>query len=115
MTQTLTERVTAKDRTDVSLAEEALKAADLQALHQMVIRLVGERRQLAQGFDALITGWSMLGGEKQQDTEAMFALERVATEAITFAREVVHALTQTKAGDQPKASITPGQGIGRKR
>lgn len=84
-----------KERDDLSLAEEAARNADVAQLHTLLRRVIEERTQLAKGFEAVVRGWSLMGGEKSDASpEAMFAIERVAHEAIAFAREVVQALTK---------------------
>ena len=84
-----------KELDDLGLADEALKKADAAQLHTILKRVVAERTELAKALDALISGWSLMKGETPEIApEVMFAMERVATEAITFAREVVQALMQ---------------------
>ncbi len=86
-----------KDATkDRSLADELLQAADLRELHTLCKRMIDEREALAKGFNAVVQGWSMIDnkGPSTSDPDAIAAIERIATEAIQFAREVVQAMKQ---------------------
>jgi hypothetical protein len=90
------ERAVADEKKDLTLADELLNAQDAKALHQMVRRLIGDRIALAQGIEALGSAMTILRVEPRalgQDKDATAAVERVATEAIGLAREVVRAFS----------------------
>lgn len=82
---------------DRSLADEAKERADVAELHTMVLRLLEDRRQLAEAFDSMIRGWSIMQGSPNasavhvQDKDAIAAIQHVATEAIQLAREVIRS------------------------
>lgn len=80
---------------DLSLVEQAMKNNDVAALHATCVRLLKEREQLARGFEAMVTGWAMLKSDMPSPANqpAIDAIERVAHEAILFAREVVQAFS----------------------
>jgi hypothetical protein len=85
-------RDAAKDR---SLADELLDAANLQELHTLCRRMIDERETVAKGFNAVVQAWSLID-DKGSSPDSVAAVERIATEAIQFAREVVQALKPTK-------------------
>jgi hypothetical protein len=83
---------------DMTLADEAKERNDVIELHAIVGRLLVDRKQLAEAFDGMVMGWAMLRDGQTQpkpttaDKDVIAAIERVAHEAIAFAREVVQAL-----------------------
>lgn len=83
---------------DRTTADQLLESADAKALHGLVIRLIDERLALARGIEAIGTAMSVLreGLPGSRDSqEATASLERVATEALGLAREVVRAFSTT--------------------
>ena len=80
----------AKDR---ALADELFQSAKLQEMHTLCRRMIDERETLAHGFNAVIQGWALISDKgAPADVESVAAVERIASEAIQFAREVVQAL-----------------------
>lgn len=88
------------EASDLALAEELRDQVKVVELYALTRRLIGERRKLAEGFKAVISGFTMLRNEDAPgpSQDAIQSIERVAHEAIAFAREVVQALTRTKDG-----------------
>lgn len=95
----LSERAIKDEAKDVALADELREAAKVEELYALTRRLIQERRQVAEAFNAMVTTWNLMNSEsgiRQPDQEAINSIERVAHEAISFAREVVQALTRGK-------------------
>jgi hypothetical protein len=88
------ERAIKDAASDRAMADELRDAADLQQLHTLCRRMIDEREILAKGFNAVIQGWALIDdrGATKPDIDSIAAVERIATEAIQFAREVVQAL-----------------------
>lgn len=78
---------------DRASADRFLEASDTQALHTLCHRMIDDREKMAKGFNAVIMGWSLIDDRgAAPDNDAIAAIERVAHEAIQFAREVVQAI-----------------------
>lgn len=95
---------------DASLAEEAFAAADLQALHKMVNRLLADRTDLAQGIDAMGRAFVTLRedpAEQRMNLEAIQSVERIAKDAMDFAREVFRLLYQAPASPRSSDAVDP--------
>ena len=93
----LVERAKKDGARDKTFADEAKERGDVIELHALTMRLLADRAQLAEAFDAMVTGWSLLRDGKSQapttaDRDSIAAIERVAHESIQFAREVLQAL-----------------------
>ncbi len=89
------DRAIENESKDRSLADELLEGARLQELHTLCSRMIAERAAIAKGFVAMVESWALMKAEsgQPQNEDAIVAIERVASEAIAFAREVVQALT----------------------
>lgn len=94
------ERAVKEAASDRTLADELLEQHETQKLHALCRRMIDEREALANGLNAITTAWTMLKDEatpsRRSDPDALASVERIATEAIQFAREVIQALKPTK-------------------
>ncbi len=86
----------AKDR---ALADELRDAANLQELHTLCRRLIDERETLGKGFNAVIQGWALIDdkGPAAPSVDSIAAIERIATEAMQLAREVIQTMKVQKS------------------
>jgi hypothetical protein len=81
---------------DRSLATELLEQANLQELHSLCQKMINERETLARGFNATVQAWTLIDDKSpaQASPDSVAAVERIATEAMQFAREVVQAMKE---------------------
>lgn len=92
---TLIDRAEKDSVADRQQADAYLEHAELQALHTLCVRMIDERTKLGKGFAAMVEGWALMGHEVQPPNQnAMDSIERVATQAVEFAREVVREVVR---------------------
>lgn len=81
-------------KTDTAFADEYLAASDSARLHSLCLRLIDDRKKIAEAFNAVMVGWNMMRDSPDvlaPSSDSMKSLEKVATEAIDLAKTVVQA------------------------
>lgn len=75
---------------DRAKADDFLAAANLADLHTLCRQMIDEREKIGKAFVGMLDGWAMTRSDREKpNQEAIDAIERVATQAIEFAREVI--------------------------